>query len=99
MNEYDYVIMDLSDYLQGLFDSFLSKCSVVYTLTANDSRAQSKIFHYETILNEYNHEDIIKKTRKFIIPAIRNLPGEIDRLLYTELTDYVRKETAADFNW
>ena len=99
MKEYDYIIMDLSDYLQGLFDSFLSRCSIVYTMTANDSRAQSKIFHYEQILNEYNHEDILKKTKKCVIPTIKNLPGEIDRLLYTELTDYVRKETASEFKW
>ena len=99
MNEYDYIIMDLSDYLQGLFDSFLSRCSIVYTLTANDTRAQNKIFHYEQILNEYNHDDILKKTRKFTMPAVRKLPGEIDRLLYTELADYVRRETAVDFKW
>ncbi len=99
MNEYDYVILDLSDYLQGLFDSFLTRCSIVYTLTSNDSRAQNKIFHYEQILSEYNYEDILNKTRKFTIPSLRNLPNEIDRLLYTELVDLVRKETAADFEW
>ena len=99
MNEYDYVILDLSDYLQGLFDSFLARCSIIYTLTASDYRAQSKIFHYETILNEYNRGDILTKTRKFNVPTIRNLPDKIDRLLYTELADFVRKETSADFKW
>ena len=99
MKEYDYIIMDLSDYLQGLFDSFLTRCSIIYTLTANDSRAQNKIFHYEQILNDYNHEDILQKTRKFVVPKMRNLPNEIDRLLYTELGDFVKKATAADFKW
>ncbi|MCR5847881.1 MAG: hypothetical protein K6G75_07150 [Lachnospiraceae bacterium] len=99
MSEFDYIILDLSDYLQGLFDSFLTRCSIIYTMTANDSRAQSKIFHYEQILNEYNYEDILQKTRKFTIPSVRNLPMEIDRLLYTELVDYVKKATMADFNW
>ena len=99
MGEYDYIILDLSDYLQGIFDVFLTRCSVVYTLSANDPRAQSKIFQYEQILNEYNHEDILQKTKKFVIPIIRNLPKDLDRLLYTELADYVRKETMADFHW
>ena len=99
MGEYDYIILDLSDYLQGIFDVFLTRCSVVYTLSANDPRAQSKIFQYEQILNEYNHEDILQKTKKFVIPTIRNLPKDLDRLLYTELADYVRKETMADFHW
>ncbi|MBO4310366.1 MAG: hypothetical protein J5856_04780 [Lachnospiraceae bacterium] len=98
MNEYDYIIMDLSDYLQGLFDSFLSRCFIVYTLTANDTRAQNKVFHYERILNEYRHDDILQKTRKFAMPVIRNLPNETDRLLYTELADFVRKATEADFD-
>lgn len=99
MNEYDYVILDLSDYLQGLFDSFLSRCTIIYTLSAPDRKAQSKIFHYETILNEYNRGDILSKTRKFNVPTIRNLPDSLDRLLYTELADFVRKETASDFKW
>ena len=99
MNEYDYIILDLSEYLQGLFDSFLSRCFVIYTLTANDSRAQSKIFHYEQMLNEYKYDEILSKTKKISIPVIRNLPGEIDRLLYTELGDYVRKATMGEFDW
>lgn len=99
MNEYDYIILDLSDYLQGLFDSFLSRCFVIYTLTANDPVAQNKIFHYEQMLNEYKYDDILQKTRKINIPIIKNLPGEIDRLLYTELGDYVRKTTTAEFGW
>ena len=96
---YDYIILDLSDYLQGLFDSFLLKCSVIYTLTANDQKAQNKIFHYEQILNKYNYGEILEKTRKCLVPTIRNLPENIDGLLYSELSDFVRKETMRDFNW
>lgn len=99
MNEYDYIILDLSEYLQGLFDSFLTRCSIVYTLSGNDRVAQNKMFHYEQVLNEYNYENILDKTRKFTIPSIRNLPGEIDRLIYSELAEYVKRETARDFNW
>ena len=99
MHEYDYIILDLSEFLQGLFDSFLSRCSIIYTLTANDPKAQSKIFHYEQMLNEYKYDEILEKTKKINIPVIKNLPGDIDRLLYTELGDYVMKATAGDFNW
>lgn len=45
MNEYDYIIMDLSDYLMGLFDVFLSSCDYIYMLTSNDEAAANKIFH------------------------------------------------------
>ena len=99
MKKYDYIILDLSDYLQGLLDSFLTKCSVIYTLTANDTKAQNKMFHYEQVLREYNYDEILNKTRKFSIPSIRNLPDDIDKLLYTELASYVKRETLKDFAW
>lgn len=99
MKKYDVIILDLSDYLQGLLDSFLVKCSIIYTLTANDAKAQNKIFHYEQVLREYNYDDILGKTRKFTIPSIRNLPEDIDKLLYTELSSYVKKETMNEFAW
>ena len=99
MKKYDVIILDLSDYLQGLLDSFLVKCSIIYTLTANDAKAQNKVFHYEQVLREYNYDDILNKTRKFSIPSIRNLPEDIDKLLFTELSTYVKRETKNEFAW
>ncbi|MCQ2542794.1 MAG: hypothetical protein MJ126_01425 [Lachnospiraceae bacterium] len=99
MNVYDYVIMDLSEIIQGLFDTFLLKCFVVYTLTANDTVAQNKLFQYEELLKEYKYDEVISKTRKLTIPKLRDLPEQIDRLLYTELPDYIRNKTKGDFNW
>lgn len=99
MNIYDYVIMDLSEIIQGLFDVFLVKCNVVYTLTANDSFAQNKMFQYEEMLKEYKYEEVIDKTRKFSIPQMRNIPEQVDKLLYTELPDFIKKKTKGDFNW
>lgn len=99
MNEYDYVIMDLSDFLQGLFDVFLTSCDYIYMLTSNDSRAANKIFHYESVLKEYEYTDILTKTRKSIIPTIRNLPEDPDRLIYSDMAEYVRKETKGDFDF
>ena len=99
MNIYDYVIMDLSEILQGLFDIFLLKCFVVYTMTANDIFAQNKLFQYEEMLKEYKYDEVLQKTKKFTIPKIKNLPEQIDKLWYTDLPDYIRNKTKGEFNW
>lgn len=99
LGEYDYVILDLNDYLQGIFDVFLRKCDIIYTMTGGDSRAASKIFQYEEMLKYYEYSDVIDKTRKLRIPIIRNLPNEWERILYSEFADYIRKELKGDFNF
>lgn len=99
MNEYDYIIMDLSDYLNGLLDVFLPACRIVYTLTGGDKAAQSKIMHYERVLEEYNHADILEKTRKIGIPIFKNLPDSPERLIFSELAEYITKQTKEDFDW
>lgn len=99
LGEYDYVIMDLSDYLDGILDVFLPACDVVYTMTASDRAAQNKIFQYEEILRYYNHTDVLEKTRKFSLPVIKNLPDSMDRLVYTDLAEMIRRETDKEFDW
>lgn len=98
MEEYDYIILDLTDYVQGLFQ-ILRNCSYVYTITKNEGRALAKIAHYETLLKELSYEDIIEKTKKCSFPLYRQLPVEPDGLLYSELADYTRKILREDFNF
>lgn len=99
MDEYDYVIFDLSDYLQGVFDVFLRQCDIIYTMAAGDSKAQNKIFQYEEMLRQYDYSDLLEKTHKLHIPIIRNLPDEWERVMYSEFSDYIRKELKGDFNF
>lgn len=93
MGKYSYVILDLSESMQGLFD-ILRLCERVFTLTAEDKVAQSKIMQYEQILGLYDYEDILDKTRKCCPPRLRKIPEEL--ILYTrsEMAEYVRKEIA-----
>ncbi len=97
MGEYDYVILDLSEYLQGIFDVFLRKCEIVYTMTAGDMRAKNKIFHYEEMLRTYDYVDLLEKTHRLRIPIIRNLPDDWDRVMYSEFSDYIKRELKGDF--
>ncbi|MBQ7767027.1 MAG: hypothetical protein IJ397_09310 [Lachnospiraceae bacterium] len=98
LGEYDYIILDLTDYVQGLYQ-ILRNCSYVYTITRNEGRALAKIAHYEEVLKELSYEDILEKTRKCSFPIYRQLPAEPEDLLYSELADYARKILREDFDF
>lgn len=96
--EYEYIILDLTDYVQGLYQ-ILRSCSYVYTITRNDGMAAAKMTHYENVLKELSYEDILEKTRKFAFPIYRQLPLVAEDLLYSELADYARKILKEDFRF
>lgn len=89
-SDYEYLILDLSDAVQGLFD-ILRLCDVVYTLGREDGFSMAKIKQYEEVLKKSNYEDIWKKTKNHTIPAIKNLPVGLLQLTYTELAEYVKE--------
>lgn len=94
-SDYEYLILDLSDAVQGLFD-ILRICNVIYTLSREDGFAMAKIAQYEEILKQCSYEDIWNKTRHCIIPQINNLPPGLLQLTFTELAEYVREKIAED---
>ena len=91
LGEYEYVILDLSESMQGLFD-ILRKCTKVFTLTQTDPIAQSKIMQYEQILALYEYEDVLGKTCKCSPPKIRKLPQELEQYTRGDLAEYVRRQ-------
>lgn len=91
LGEYEYVILDLSESMQGLFD-ILRMCTKVFTLTKDDRIARSKILQYEQILQLYAYEDVLEKTCKCALPKIRKLPEDLEQLTKGELADFVRAQ-------
>ena len=89
-SDYEYLILDLSDAVQGLFD-VLRVCDMVYTLSREDGFSMAKIEQYQEILKKSNYEDIWKKTKQCTIPVIKDLPLNLLQLTYTELAEYVRE--------
>lgn len=87
--EYEYVILDLSENIQGLFP-ILRLCRKVFTMTKDDRAARGKIDQYEQVLALYEYEDVLKKTQKFRPPRFRRLPESIEQMTRGELADYVR---------
>lgn len=91
LGDYEYVILDLSESMQGLFD-ILRICIRVFTLTRDDRMAQSKLLQYEQVLALYEYEDVLEKTCKCSVPKIHRLPDELEQYTKGELADYVRMQ-------
>ena len=83
----------MSESMQGLFD-VLRMCDRVYTLTAEDRVAQCKLQQYEQILKVYEYEDVLKKTRKCMLPKFRRVPEELLQYSRGDLAEYVERELA-----
>lgn len=90
LGEYEYVILDLNESMQGLFE-ILRLCAKVYTLTREDRIAKSKLMQYEQVLALCEYEDVLEKTKRLDISRIRRLPGELEQMTKGDLADLVRK--------
>lgn len=88
MGEYEYVILDLSESMQGLFE-ILRMCKVVFTLTQEDRIAKSKLLQYEQLLSLYEYEDVLEKTRRLKLPHIQRLPEGLEQLTRGDLAALV----------
>ena len=88
--EYEYIILDLSDNLQGIFE-LLRICNKIYTIVKDDAVARGKIFQYEQLLQLQHYEDVKKRTAKCCLPAFRKLPDTLEQYTKGELAEYVKE--------
>lgn len=87
---YDYLILDLSESIQGTFE-LLRMCDRIYTIIREDDHARAKLAQYETLLGEYAYEDVLEKTQKQLLPAFNRLPERIEQYSRGELAEYIRR--------
>lgn len=90
-SEYQYIILDLSECVQGLFD-LLRACCRIFTLTKDDRVARAKLLQYEQMLQLYAYEDVLQKTNMLTTPFIRRLPEEMELYTKGEMADFVRTQ-------
>ena len=95
---YDYIILDLSDYVKGLY-GLLKRCYYIYTMMPGDGLAMAKVEQYEKLLKSMHYGDILDRTKKLFPPIFRKLPIHPEELLHSELAEYTRKITEDDFAW
>ena len=89
IGEYEYIILDLDNNMDGLFD-LLRKCHKIYTITKEDHFAAAKISQYEQILKFNELEEIADKTVKCRFPVFKQLPDNMELMTHGELAGYVR---------
>ncbi|MCM1026943.1 MAG: hypothetical protein NC432_10940 [Roseburia sp.] len=90
LGEYEYVVLDLSESMQGLFD-ILRMCRKVFTLTREDRIAKSKLLQYEQLLGLYEYGDVLEKTKRLSLAHIQRLPEELEQLTRGDLAALVHK--------
>ena len=93
--EYEYLLLDLSDSVQGLFD-LLKHCDRIFTVTAEDGMAMAKIDQYEKMLQQCQYEEILTKTSKCKFPKISYLPKQLERLSVGELAEIAKEYLKED---
>ena len=93
LGKYEYVILDLSESIQGLFE-VLQICTRVFTLTKEDKMSRMKLDQYEQLLALCEKDTVKGKTRKLALPFFQKLPTEMEQFTRGELAEYVRKEIA-----
>lgn len=89
LEEYEYVVLDLTESMQGLFE-ILRMCRQVYTLTREDRIAKGKLLQYEQILALYEYGDVLGKTKRLSLSHIQKLPEELEQLTKGDLADLVK---------
>lgn len=90
ISEYEYLILDLSEQVQGLFD-VLRECDHIFTMVKEDGMAEAKMRQYETLIQAMNYGDIVAKTKKWKPPVFRRIPPDIEQLTRGELSVCVKK--------
>lgn len=91
LGEYEYVVMDLSECMQGLCD-ILRICQRIYTISGEDQIAGDKMLQYERLLEQYSYEDVLEKTIKCQLPRFRHLPSDIEFFTRGELAEYAEEQ-------
>lgn len=89
LGEYEYVVLDLSESMQGLFQ-ILRLCKKIFTVTREDRIARSKLLQYEQLLSLCECRDVLEKTRQLSLSHIRRLPDELEQLTKGDLAELVR---------
>jgi hypothetical protein len=83
---YEYVVLDLSESMQGLFE-ILRLCCRVFTCDGQDWIAKKKMMHYEQLLEMREYGDVLEKTDRVDLTHIHRIPQELEQLTRGDLAD------------
>ena len=87
---YEYVVLDLSESVQGLLE-ILRYCTRVLTISRKEPMARAKERRYRQQLELYHYEDILEKTRFIGLPQLPVVPGSFGEEGTGALTCYIQE--------
>lgn len=90
-SEYETVVLDLGDQMQGLFE-LLDLCDKVYMLTKSDGIAAAKTEMFERALQAAGKESVLQKITKCRLPMFKDITQRADTLCYSQLADYMKSK-------
>lgn len=93
---FSYLVLDVTEQVQGMFQ-ILEECDLIYTIEGADVMAQAKLYEYEQLLSFMEYDKIREKTKKKKLPSVHFAEMNFERLLYSELAEYVRNVAREDF--
>ncbi len=91
IGEYEYVILDLSESMQGLFE-LLRCCEKIFTVVRGERVSRNKMLSYEQLLTAYGFEDVWKRTSKCTLPVLSRMPDTLEEYNRSELANYVKEQ-------
>lgn len=95
MGKYDFILLDLSDCLQGLFE-ILRMCEKVFTVTMPQGTAIGKMEQYEYLLRMYECDDVIGKSVKKQVPELKAIPDDGQWWTVDGWRQFIRKVETED---
>lgn len=87
---YDFILLDLSDSLQGIFD-ILRTCERIFTVTLPGGPAQNKLKQYEHLLKVYEYEDVLSKSKHTQVPEFETIPDETENWTKGAWREFLRR--------
>lgn len=95
-SDYDIIVLDLGDQMQGLFD-LLSVCDRVYTISKPDGIAMAKTAAFEEALRMSQRDEVLDKMVKCRLPVFKEIPQKAGELAYSQLADYMKNKLGEMF--
>ena len=85
--DYDYIVLDLSDSVQGIFQ-ILDLCHIVYTITRDDVISNAKLRQFHQILEESRFSSLKEKINYLRFPFFGIGHNGFEEMLHGELQEY-----------
>lgn len=84
---YEYVILDLSDSIRGIFD-VLKECHLVYTITREDVISKAKISQFKQIIESPEYKELSEKIRYINFPEFTIKNNVFENMIYRDLYEF-----------